>query len=97
MAITANIGAFESKFVALLTEGHNIEATGLRDLAKSLIRVGVEASNVQYQWRAGQRMLTAGQQAAFAAEMRALGRNFTSSDLIQNEYRPTDEHVIVEV
>jgi hypothetical protein len=42
-------------------------------------------------------MLTAGQQAAFAAEMRALGRNFTSSDLIQNEYRPIDEHVIVEV
>ena len=32
MAIIANIGAFESKFVASLTEGHNIEATGLREL-----------------------------------------------------------------
>jgi hypothetical protein len=96
VAITANIGAFESKFVASLTEGHNIEATGLRELAKSLFRMGVEASNVQYQWRAGQRMLTAGQQAAFAAEMRVLGCNFTSSELIQNTYRPIDEEIILE-
>jgi len=94
VAITANIGAFESEFVASLSEGRCIEAANLRDLAKSLFRVGVEANNVRYQWCAGQRMLTAGQQAAFAAEMRALGRNSTSSALVQSEYRPADEHAI---
>ena len=92
MAITANIGAFESEFVASLSEGRCIEAASLRDLAKSLFRVGVEAGNVQYHWCAGRRMLTAGQQAAFAAEMRSLGRNSTSSDLIQSEYLPADGH-----
>jgi hypothetical protein len=92
VAITANIGAFESEFFASLSEGGCIEAASLRDLAQSLFRVGVEASNVQYRWCAGQRMLTAGQQAAFAAEMRALGRISTPSALDQSEYRPEVEH-----
>lgn len=39
-------------------------------------------------------MLTAGQQSAFNAEMRVLGRNSTSPVLIQSEYRPAEEPAI---
>lgn len=94
MSITANIGAFETEFVASLSDGHCMQAASLCELAKSLFRVGVAGDNVQYEWCAGQRMLTAGQQSAFNAEMRVLGRNSTSPVLIQSEYRPAEEPAI---
>lgn len=94
MAITANIGVFNSEFIASLSDGHSIEAASLRELANTLFRVGVVPGNVQYQWRAGQRMLTAGQQAAFAAEMRSLGGNTTALTLIQSAYQPVDGYTV---
>ena len=94
MAITANIGVFNSEFIASLSDGHSIEAASLRELANTLFRVGVVPGNVQYHWCAGQRMLTAGQQVAFAAEMRTLGGNSTSSTLIQSECQPVEGHAV---
>ena len=84
MAITANVGALPDGFVASLSDGHSIEAAGLGELAKSVFGVGVAAGDVQFDWRAGQRMLTAGQQAAFAAEMRRLGQIACSSARVQH-------------
>lgn len=94
MAIKANIGALPTGFVASLSNGHSIEASHLCELAKSIAHLGVAAGNVQYHWRAGQRMLTAGQQSAFAAEMHCLVRPPSSpSALALDQHLPVEQQL----
>lgn len=70
MATQANVGFFKNAFVATLSDGRYINQTDLRQLADALHRAGVLARNVQYEWRAGQRMITAGQKVALLAAIR---------------------------
>ncbi len=77
MAIHVTIGLFKNQFAAELSDGRCIERPDFRALALALVHAGVRADNVQFGWKAGQRMLTAGQQVALHAEMRRL----------ENEYR----------
>ena len=75
MSISANVGAFENEFVAALSDGRCLGASDLRALASALHDAGVAAEAVQYDWRPGRRMVTAGQQVALSAEIRGLERN----------------------
>lgn len=75
MTICANVAFCKNEFVAVLSDGRQIERSEFRDMAYALHCAGVLADAVQYEWRAGQRMMTAGQQVALRAEMRLLERN----------------------
>lgn len=68
----ATVAFFKSQFVAALSDGQRIEQPALLDMAYALHRAGVRASAVEYEWHAGQRMITAGQQAALRAEIHRL-------------------------
>jgi hypothetical protein len=46
-------------------------------LADELHRHGIKAEYVQYEWRSGQRMITAGQQVALRAAVRHHERQFS--------------------
>lgn len=70
MAITANVSLFKNDFVAELSDGRHIERHDWREMAEALFNAGVQASAVEYEWRAGQRMITAGQQVALRSEIR---------------------------
>ncbi len=75
MTIHATVALFKNAFIATLSDGRNIENTELRDMARALHHAGVSATEVEYEWRPGQRMITAGQQVAMRAEIRRLERN----------------------
>ncbi len=68
--LEATISCCMYRFVALLTDGRRIEQSSMSDMAIELHRSGVKASRIQYEWRAGQRMITAGQQVALRAALR---------------------------
>jgi len=70
MAITASVSLFKNEFVAELSDGRHIERHDWREMAEALFCAGVQASGVEYVWRAGQRMITAGQQVAMRSEIR---------------------------
>lgn len=70
MATQANIVFFKNEFIATLNDGQRIQQSDLYELAEALYRAGVHASGVQYEWHAGQRMITAGQQVALRAAIR---------------------------
>jgi hypothetical protein len=74
MTTTASIILFKNEFVATLSDGRRIEKAGLRELADALIHAGVHLNDTKFEWNGstGQRMITAGQQVAFRAEMRRL-------------------------
>ncbi|WP_434516022.1 hypothetical protein AB6Q56_05010 [Dechloromonas sp. ARDL1] len=76
MTTTASIILFKNEFVATLSDGCRIQKSELRELADALIHAGVHINGVQFEWNgsSGQRMITAGQQVAFRAEMRRLER-----------------------
>lgn len=76
MAINATVAFFKNEFVATLSDGRRIEQSDLREMASALHRAGTHANEVEYEWRAGQRMITAGQQVALRAEIRRLEREF---------------------
>lgn len=69
-ALHASVGFTLSQFVALLSDGRRIERADMNDLAHELHRHGIKAKHVQYEWRSGQRMITAGQQVALRAAVR---------------------------
>jgi hypothetical protein len=64
----------DNKFIAALSSGAQIERPDFRGMAQALYCAGVVATNVSYEWRAGQRMITAGQQVALRAELGRLER-----------------------
>lgn len=70
MGIKANIALLTDQFIATLSDGQRIEQSGLRKMADALHRAGVKANGVSYEWRAGLRMITAGQQVALRAAIR---------------------------
>lgn len=74
MLLSAIISASKTEFCATLSDGRVVKVSDLWALASALIGLGVSAHAVKFEWRAGQRMMTAGQQVALAAEMRYLAR-----------------------
>lgn len=70
MATTAKVAFFKNEFVVDLDDGRHIEQSDLEALASDLYRAGVLANNIEYEWRPGHRMITAGQQVALRAALR---------------------------
>ncbi|MDP3538866.1 MAG: hypothetical protein Q8S26_09195 [Azonexus sp.] len=70
MTTQANVGFFKNEFVATLSDGRLIYQSDLHELADALHRAGILAKSVQYEWRSGQRMITAGQKVALLAAIR---------------------------
>lgn len=75
MATSATVMFQKNEFVAALSDGRCIERHDWREMATALFQAGVESSAVQYEWRSGQRMITAGQQVALRAEMHRLAHS----------------------
>lgn len=74
MAIHATVVLFKNQFVAELSDGRILELPDFQKMAEALHCAGVLADDVRFDWKAGQRMITAGQQVALCAEMRRLAR-----------------------
>lgn len=72
MTAGATVAFFKNEFVATLSDGRHIEQSDLHAMAALLANAGVQAGNVKFEWHAGQRMITAGQQVALCAELRRL-------------------------
>ena len=72
MTIQANVLLCRNEFIAELSDGRKIEETDLRTFSQALHGAGVLAKDMHCDWRAGHRILTAGQQVAMKAEMRKL-------------------------
>ena len=70
MATTAKVAFFRNEFVVDLNDGRHLEQSDLQALANDLYRAGVHACDVEYEWRPGFRMITAGQQVALRAALR---------------------------
>ena len=70
MATTAKVAFFKNEFVVDLNDGRHLEEPNLQALADALYRAGVQSSQVEYEWRLGHRMITAGQQVALRAAIR---------------------------
>lgn len=78
MTVKANVAFFKNEFVAMLSDGRRFELPGLQDMANTLHRAGVSASDVQYEWQSGWRMITAGQQVALRAAIRQQERQVSN-------------------
>lgn len=74
MTTTATVAFFKNEFVAELSNGQRLAQAELRDMAYALYCAGVHAGDIEFEWHAGQRMITAGQQAALRAEINRLQR-----------------------
>ena len=74
MAIQASISLVKNVFVATLGDGRRIKHVDLNKMAYALFRAGVLSSDINFEWRAGLRMITAGQQVSLIAEMTRLKR-----------------------
>jgi hypothetical protein len=72
MAIQASVLLIKNEFIAELSDGRRLGQSGPREMAGALHAAGVAAGGARCEWRAGHRMLTAGQQVALDAEMRRL-------------------------
>lgn len=70
MNTQAIIGLVRGQFIATLKDGSSIEHSDIHHLASALYQAGVKAKGVHYEWRPGQRMITAGQQVALRAALR---------------------------
>ena len=68
--ISANVGIGDGGFVATLSDGRILKAADLQALADTLSGAGVPAHGIRFEWRAGHRMPTAGQQVALRAHLR---------------------------
>ena len=72
MFISATVGAIGNLYVAKLSDGRIVEEPDLRVLATALNSAGVLSQELAFDWRAGQRMMTAGQQVTLRASMRGM-------------------------
>ncbi|HYO26979.1 MAG TPA: hypothetical protein VER68_01790 [Azonexus sp.] len=77
MANQANIALVRNVFVATLGDGRRIKHADLSKMAYALFCAGVHASDVRYEWHAGLRMITAGQQVGLSSELLRLERENT--------------------
>lgn len=73
MTTSVLISLSKNEYVALLSDGRRIKQADWHALAEALFCAGVSASHVEFEWHAGQRMITAGQKVALKAEIRRLG------------------------
>lgn len=69
MTIQASVLLQKNEFIAELSDGRRIVQADLQGIAAALHEAGVRSSNARCEWRAGHRLLTAGQQVALRAEM----------------------------
>ncbi|MDR0776357.1 MAG: hypothetical protein LBE81_06935 [Azonexus sp.] len=69
MAIQAIVLLKRGEFLAELSDGRRLTHNELCGLAEAMHQAGVLAVDMRCEWRSGHRMLTAGQQVAFGAEM----------------------------
>ena len=60
MTTTAKVMFFKNEFIASLSDGRRIERRDWREMALALYSAGVEGGAVDFEWGAGQRMITAG-------------------------------------
>ena len=74
MANQASVSHVKHNFVATLSDGRRIERPDLHTIAYALYSAKIPARYVSFEWRAGLRMITAGQQVSLTAEMRRLER-----------------------
>jgi hypothetical protein len=74
MASKTSVSLVKNVFVATLGDGRRIKHVDLNKMAYALFRAGVLASDINFEWRAGLRMITAGQQVSLIAEMTRLKR-----------------------
>jgi len=82
MVFSASVMASEYCFAATLSDGRQVKAQTMHDLAKMLHFWGVRAEAVCCEWQSGHRMMTAGQRVALIATIRALDSgNAIPSDL----------------
>ena len=72
MPIHATVTLVEQRFIAVLSDGRQMDRGDVRKMADALFRAGVSANDVDYEWGAGRRMITPGQQVALRAEIRRL-------------------------
>lgn len=85
MMFSAIVTASDHCLVATLSDGRQMEADTVSDMAKVLHFVGVQAHSVRCEWHAGQRMMTAGQRVALIAALRSQeGGEHTGSPLSWN-------------
>jgi len=77
MANQASIALVRNVFVATLGDGRRIKHADLSKMAYALFCAGVHASDVRYEWHAGLRMITAGQQVGLSSELLRLERENT--------------------
>jgi hypothetical protein len=73
MTILAHVGATADGYRAELSDGCRLDAPDLLAMAGALHRAGLSAHHINFALRAGQRLLTSGQQVALCAEIRRLG------------------------
>ncbi len=91
MMFSAIVTASDHCLVANLSDGRQMEADSVGEMAKALHVIGVQAGAVSCQWQAGQRMMTAGQQVALMAALRSheigrhSGRQSNRSDALRRE------------
>ena len=69
MAVRATIALVRDEFVATLSDGGCISRPDFRSMAKALVSAGVRSDAIEYDWKPGQQMITAGQQVGLRAEM----------------------------
>ena len=72
MTTQATVSLVGDVFMATLGDGRRIKQCDLRRMAYALFSDGVVSGDVRFEWRAGLRMITAGQQVALSAEKRRL-------------------------
>ena len=72
MVIWAIVGTIGNLYVAALSDGRVVEESDLHLLAIALNRAGVPSKAVHFEWRARERMMTAGQKVALRATVRTL-------------------------
>ena len=75
MANQASIALVRNVFVATLGDGRRIKHSDLNKMAYALFCAGVRSNTIKFEWRAGLRMITAGQQAALSAELSRLAQD----------------------
>jgi hypothetical protein len=87
MTLQATVALSNDNFVATLSDGRSFQQAGFREMADILHRAGVAADIIQYEWCAGQRMITAGQKVALSAAIRHQACQNSSAGLSDPEIR----------